>query len=165
VRAVYVTRNGGPEVLEVVDRPVPSAGDRQIVARLAYAGVNFADVAQRRGGSPLATPPYIPGSEGVGLVTQVGPGVTEVAPGDRVVLALSSGSYAEYIAASVDRVVKLPEGISEEAGAAIFAKGLTAHYLATDSYPIKPGDTVLVHAAAGGVGYLLTRIAKHEVRR
>jgi len=156
--AIVVEAFGGPEQLVLADRAVPEPGEGQVRVDLSATGVNFIDVYVRTGRYP-APLPRVPGSEGAGVVSAVGPGVDRVKVGDRVASVDLDGSYAEQALTGADRVVPLPDGISDEVAAAAMLQGLTAHYLLFDSYPVKPGDTVLVHAAAGGMGLLLTQLA------
>jgi NADPH:quinone reductase len=158
MRAIQVNEHGGPEVLTVTEVPDPEPGPGQVVVELAAIGVNFIDVYHRTGLYPLPLP-LTPGAEGAGRVVAVGPGVDAGLVGQRVVSSNLLGAYAEYALAPADRVVPLPETLSDELAAAVFLQGLTAHYLAYDCYPVRAGDTVLVHAAAGGVGLLLTQVA------
>ena len=161
MRAVVLTRNGGPEVLDLREVPEPVPGANDLLVRVEAVGVNYRDVYERVGGGAYDVPPgTIVGVEGAGTVVSVGAEVEEFAAGDRVVWVAAQGSYAERVLVGADRAVPVPDGVSSESAAAVLLQGLTAHYLACDSYPIEPGDTVLVHAAAGGVGLLLTQIAK-----
>jgi len=130
-----------------------------VLVKIEAAGVNFIDIYQRTGHYKVPLP-FIPGQEAAGIVAAVGPGVAEPRVGDRVAYATVLGAYAEYAVVPADRVVGLPDGVSAKQGAAAMLQGMTAHYLATSTYPLKPGDTCLVHAAAGGVGLLLCQIAK-----
>lgn len=159
MKAVRVHTPGGPEVLRFEDLPDPVPGEGQGLVRIEAVGVNFIDVYHRTGlyKFPL---PFTLGQEAAGTVEAVGPGVTRVAPGDRVAYTGVMGTYAEKAAVPADRLVKLPEGLSAREGAAAMLQGMTAHYLACSTYPLKPGDVCLVHAAAGGVGLLLCQIAK-----
>jgi NADPH:quinone reductase len=159
MRAVVIERNGGPEVLVPAERPDPEPGSGELLVSLEAAGVNFRDVYERRGnyGTPA---PLIAGAEGAGTVVQIGPDEEEFEPGDRVAWTSATGSYAELVLVRAERAVPVPEGVSSELAAAVLLQGMTAHYLATSTYPIRRGDTVLVHAAAGGVGLLLTQMAK-----
>jgi NADPH:quinone reductase len=149
VRAAVVTRFGGPEVLEVRDEPEPQAGPGELLVAPEAIGVNYRDIYEREGRYG-GEAPLINGVEGAGTV---------LATGDRVAWAAAPGSYAERVVVSEDRAVPVPEGVPAEIAAAVLLQGMTAHYLAKDVYPVQPGDTVLVHAAAGGVGLLLTQIA------
>jgi NADPH2:quinone reductase len=163
MRAIVVTRHGGPEVLECQDRPAPEVGSGQLLVDVEAAGVNFRDIYERKGGGPYeAETPHLAGVEGAGTVAAVGEGVDAFAPGDRVAWSDAQGSYAEQVLVTAGAAVPVPEGIATDVAAAAMLQGSTAHYLATSTYPIQPGDTVIVHAAAGGVGLLLTQIAKRR---
>jgi NADPH2:quinone reductase len=157
VRAVRVHETGGPAVLQYqeVDDPRPLEG--QVVVDVDAAGVNYIDVYHRTGAYPLPLP-FIAGSEGAGRVTEVGPGVSGVGLGDRVAWAMLPGTgYAERVAVPADRLVPVPEGVATETAAAVMLQGLTAQYLTSSTFPVSPGDVVVVHAAGGGVGLLLTQ--------
>src|SRR6185369_8030667 len=158
MRAIQVQSFGGPEVLTTVELPVPEPGPGEVRVRLAAVGVNFIETYQRSGYYP-APLPFVPGSEGAGTVSAVGPGVEAVAVGDRVASTDLRGSYAQEAIVGADRVVLIPDGVDPELAAAALLQGMTAHYLLHDSYPVQAGDTVLVHAAAGGMGLLLTQLA------
>jgi NADPH2:quinone reductase len=161
LRAVVVTRNGGPDVLELRDEPEPRPGGGQVLVALEAAGVNFRDVYEREGRGAYANdPPLIAGAEGAGTVVAVGEGVDGLAEGDRVAWAAAPGSCAERVAVSAAAAVKVPDGVSSELAGAAILQGMTAHYLCVSTYPVKEGDDVLVHAAAGGVGLLLTQMVK-----
>src|SRR5918999_4154902 len=157
MQAVVVTGTGGPEVLEVRDEPAPEAGPGQLLVDVEAAGVNYRDIYEREGGYG-GTPPFIAGVEGAGTVASVGEGVTEFAAGDRVAWSAAPGSYAEQIAVDADRAVLVPKGVTNELAAASLLQGMTAQYLASTTYPVQPEDNVVVHAAAGGVGLLLTQV-------
>jgi NADPH2:quinone reductase len=157
MRAIVVPRHGGADVLELRDEPAPEPGPGQLLVDVEAAGVNYRDVYEREGGY-AGTAPLIAGIEGAGTVRAVGDGVTDVAPGDRVAWVAGPGSYAEQVVLGADKAVPVPDGVCTELAAAVLLQGLTAHYLATSTYPVQEGDTVLVHAAAGGVGLLLTQI-------
>lgn len=160
MRAVIVNELGGPEVLMQAEVDRPSPGPDQVLVDVAVSGVNFLDVYQRTGATPLR-PPFAAGVEGVGVVAEVGTSVSDLHVGQRVGwLSGGQGSFADAVVVAVDKVVPIPDEVDDESAAAVLMQGVTAHYLATDAYPIQPGDTVLVHAAAGGVGQLLTQIAK-----
>ncbi len=159
MKAVRVHAPGGPEVLCYEDVPEPQPKSGEAVVRVEAAGLNFIDVYYRTGLYPQALP-FTLGREGSGTVLSVGAGVKDLAPGDRVAWAAVLGAYAEQAAAPAESLVKLPDGVDTKQGAAAMLQGMTAHYLARAVYPLKPGDTCLVHAAAGGVGLLLTQIAK-----
>jgi NADPH:quinone reductase len=158
VQAIRVHKTGGPEVLryEQIERPSPGPG--QALVQVHAAGVNFVEVYQRTGRYKV-TPPFTPGSEAGGAVVEIGPGVSEVKVGDQVASQSFAGSYAEFSVANADRLVVLPKGVTSRVGAAVILQGMTAHYLACSTFPLAPGHTCLVHAAAGGVGLLLCQIA------
>jgi NADPH2:quinone reductase len=158
VKAIRVETPGGPEVLRIADVPIPEPGPGQLLIRVEAAGVNFVDVYHRKGLYKLALP-FTPGREAAGVVERIGEGVATARPGDRVVSETAVGTYAEYAVVAADRGVPLPDGVDSRLAAAVMLQGLTAHYLAYSTYPLKPGDTCLVHAAAGGVGLLLCQIA------
>jgi len=158
MKAVQVREHGGPEVLTVTEVQQPEPGPGQVLIEVAAAGVNFIDVYHRTGLYPQKLP-LVPGGEGAGRVVAVGSGVDPELVGRRVVTSSLASGYAEYALAPADRVVPVPEALSDEVAAAVFLQGLTAHYLTHDCYPVRAGDTVLVHAAAGGVGLLLTQLA------
>jgi len=158
VRAVLVPSYGSADVLQVTDVDRPSPGPGQVLVRVAVAGVNYMDVYQRSGTVPLPTP-FAAGVEGVGTVAEIGAGVDDVTTGQRVGwLRGGQGSYAEYVLVDAAMAVPIPDAVSDEVAAAVLMQGVTAQYLATDTYRVQPGDTVLVHAAAGGVGQLLTQV-------
>ena len=159
MKAIRVHAPGGPEALQFEETERPAPGPGQVLVKIEAAGVNFIDTYQRTGHYKVPLP-FIPGQEAAGIVAAVGPGVAEPRVGDRVAYATVLGAYAEYAVVPADRVVGLPDGVSAKQGAAAMLQGTTAHYLATSTYPLKPGDTCLVHAAAGGVGLLLCQIAK-----
>ena len=158
MKAIQVKKTGGPEALELVDIQVPQPKPNEAVVKSAASGVNFIDVYHREGRYPLALP-FVIGQEGAGVVSAVGAEVKSVTAGDRVAWTGIMGSYAEYVAAPADRLVKLPQGVSDREAAAVMLQGTTAHYLAYTTFPLKRGDTALVHAAAGGVGLLLVQMA------
>jgi NADPH:quinone reductase len=158
-QAIVCTQVGGPEVLGLSDIELPAPGPGEALVEVSAAGVNFIDIYRRSGVYPVQLP-HVPGTEGSGTVQSVGTGVTEVAVGDRVAWSDVPGSYAAATLAPADRLIPVPEGVTDLQAAALPLQGMTAHYLASDSYRIKPGDTVLVHAGAGGAGLLLTQIAK-----
>lgn len=141
--------------------PEPAPGPGQLLVDVAAAGVNYVEIYQRSGIYPRATP-FVLGGEGAGVVRRTGPGVEGIEPGARVAWTDASGSQAESVVVDADRAVLLPEAVSEELGAAVMLQGLTAHYLATSTYPVQAGETVLVHAGAGGVGLLLTQMVKRR---
>ena len=158
MKAIQVKPTGGPEVLELVELSVPQAKANDAIVKIAAAGVNFIDVYYREG-RYKAVVPFVPGQEAAGEVVAVGPDVTGVKVGDRVAYTNVLGSYAEYASVPADRLVKIPEGVSYQQAAAAMLQGMTAHYLAHDTYPLKKGETALIHAAAGGVGLLLVQMA------
>jgi NADPH2:quinone reductase len=160
MKAIQVKRSGGPEVLDLVDLAVPEAKGNEAVVKIAASGVNFIDVYYREG-RYKAVLPFVPGQEGAGEVTAVGPDVKQLKVGDRVAYTMVMGSYAEYAAVSEDRLVKIPQGVNYQPAAAAMLQGMTAHYLLHDTYRLKKGETALVHAAAGGVGLLLVQMAKN----
>ena len=159
MKAVQISRTGDPDVLEYVDVPEPRPGTGQVLVDVRAIGVNYTDVYTRSGTNPPALP-VIPGLEASGVVSEVGEGVSEVAMGDLVAYTGVGASYAEKVVVPSWRLVKLPEGLEADMGAAAMLQGMTAHYLCHSTYALKPGDTCLVHAAAGGVGLLLTQMAK-----
>ncbi len=156
---IVVHEYGGPEVLKLEQAPTPEPGPGQALIKVAAAGVNFVDIYQRSGMYQVPLPLTI-GGEGAGTVQAVGPGVTEVKAGDRVAWFQGSGSYATDVVAPVEKLVPVPEGLSLEQAAAVILQGTTAHVLSHTTYPVKPGDRCLVHAAAGGVGLLLCQMIK-----
>ena len=159
MKAIRVDRYGGPEVMQYQDLPEPQPKPGEAVVKVEAAGVNFIDVYYRSG-IYKAELPFIPGMEASGVVSAVGPEVADVKVGDRVACTGVMGTYAEYAAVPAARLVALPAGLDARQGAGAMLQGMTAHYLATSTYPLKPGDACLVHAAAGGVGLLLCQIAK-----
>ena len=162
MRSVVVARAGGPEVLELQELPDPAAGPGQVLVDVEAAGVNFIDVYQREGRYPLELP-FTAGNEGAGVVRAVGDGVHDVAVGDRVAWAMVNGTgYTSVAAVPADRVVPVPAGVPTEQAAAVLLQGMTAHYLSGTTYPVQAGDDVLVHAAAGGTGLLLTQLVARK---
>lgn len=159
MKAVQITEYGGPEVLQYVDLPDPSAGADQAVVEIQAVGVNFTDIYSRMGVNPPGLP-WVAGVEGAGVVRQVGPGVSNVAVGDTVAYCSHPGSYAEQALVPAWRLIKMPEGLSAQDGAAAMLQGMTAHYLCYDTYRVKAGDRVLVHSGAGDVGLLLIQMCK-----
>lgn len=158
MKAIQINQTGGPEVLEVKELPIPQPKPNEVVVKIAAAGVNFIDVYQREGRYKLPLP-FIAGQEGAGTVTALGTNVTTLKVGDRVAWVGIPGSYAEYVAAPADRLVRIPDGVNDRDAAASMLQGMTAHYLSHDTFPLKRGQTALVHAAAGGVGLLLVQMA------
>ena len=159
MKAVFVEQPGGLENLKYADIPKPSPGPGQALVKLAASGVNFIDIYFRKGVYP-APPPIVLGSEGAGTVEAVGPDVKNVAPGDRVAYAMPRGSYAEYQVVPAWQLVKIPASVDFETAAAAMLQGMTAHYLTHSTYPLKSGDSCLIHAAAGGTGRLIVQMAK-----
>src|SRR6185437_13925788 len=158
MKAIQIHETGGPEVLQIAELPIPVPGPGQVLVRIEAIGVNFIEIYFRKGQYKAALP-MIPGSEAAGTVEELGVGVTGFAPGDAVASTSILGSYAEYALVNAAQLVKVPEGVEPEQAAAAMLQGMTAHYLAYSTYPLKSGDTALVHAGAGGVGLLLTQVA------
>jgi NADPH:quinone reductase len=158
MKAIQVKQTGGPEVIETVELPLPQPKPNEALVKLAAAGVNFIDVYHREGRYKVPLP-FVPGQEGAGVVTAVGAEVRSMKTGDHVAWAALLGAYAEYDAVPADRLVPIPAGVTDQQAAAAMLQGMTAHYLSHDTYALKRGDTALVHAAAGGVGLLLTQMA------
>ena len=160
MRAVLVSDTGNADVLQVTEVDQPSPGPGQVLVQVAVAGVNYMDVYQRTGGAPVPTP-FVAGVEGVGTVVTLGDGVDDLAVGQRVGwMRGGQGSYAEFVAVDAAMAVPVPDGVPDDVATAVLMQGVTAHYLATDTFRVQPGDTVLVHAAAGGVGQLLTQVVR-----
>ena len=159
MKAIQVSQIGGPEVLTLVELPVPEPKPNEAVVQIKAAGVNFIDVYFREGRYP-APRPFVVGQEGAGIVIAIGPDVTTVKLRERVAYSGSLGSYAEYAAVPADRLVKIPDELDFNQAAAAMLQGMTAHYLSHSTYPIKRGETALIHAAAGGVGLLLVQMCK-----
>jgi len=159
MQVVRIHEQGGPDVLRLEEDPTPDSGLGQARVRVAAAGVNFIDIYQRSGQYRVQLP-FALGGEGAGTVEAVGPDVADLKPGARVAWAQVQGSYATHVVAPVDKLVPVPEGVRLEDAAAVMLQGMTAHYLSHSTYPLKPGDACLVHAAAGGVGQLLVQMAK-----
>jgi NADPH2:quinone reductase len=160
MKAIAIDHNGGPGVLRMHDLPVPEPKAGEVLVRLAAAGINFIDVYYRTGTYKAPHFPLVIGQEGAGVVEAAGAGVTEFKPGDRVAYAGALGSYAEYAAVPAASLVPVPEGVSLNDAAALMLQGMTAHYLVNSTFPLEAGQTALVHAGAGGVGLLLTQLAK-----
>jgi NADPH2:quinone reductase len=160
MHAIEIDLPGGPDVMQYreIPAPVPKAGE--VLVKIAASGVNFIDCYHRSGLYPVAQRPFTPGLEAAGTIEAAGPGVEGFAPGDRVAYASSMGAYAEYAAVPVKALVRVPDDVALPDAAALMLQGMTAHYLAEDTYHLKPGDTALIHAGAGGVGLLLTQLAK-----
>jgi NADPH:quinone reductase len=159
MKAIRVHQHGGPDAMKLEDAAKPEPGPKQALVRLNFAGVNFIDVYFRTGMYKAEQPTAL-GNEGAGVVEAIGPDVTEVAVGDRVGYAMARGSYAEYAVVPSATLVKLPDAITFEQAAAAMLQGMTAHYLTHSTFPLKEGDSCLVHAAAGGAGLLIVQMAK-----
>ncbi|CBE69148.1 MAG: quinone oxidoreductase [Candidatus Methylomirabilis oxygeniifera] len=164
MRAIRMHEYGGPEVLrcEEVALPEPGAGEARV--KIEAVGVNYIDIYQRKGQYPDPLP-VIPGREAAGVIDAVGPGVSDLTPGTRVVYAMHVGAYSEYAVVPARRLVPIPDAIDVRLAAAVMLQGLTAHYLTHSTYPLQPGDCALIHAAAGGVGLLLIQMAKRRGAR
>jgi len=159
MKHIQVSKCGGPEELKLVDAPKPTPGAGQALVKIAASGVNYIDVYFRTGLNK-ADLPFTPGNEASGVVESVGVGVTEVKAGDRVAYAMTRGSYAEYALVPAVQLVPLPNNVDMNTAAAAMLQGMTAHYLTHSTWPLKPGDKCLIHAAAGGVGALVVQMAK-----
>jgi NADPH2:quinone reductase len=159
MQAIQIHAHGGPEVLRVEDVRLPNPGPGEARVKMAVSGVNFIDIYKRSGQYKGALPLTL-GEEGAGVVDAVDPGVTEVRVGDRVAFAMHTGSYAEYAIVPAWKLVPVPPGVELRDAAAVMLQGMTAHYLSYSTFPLKSGDTAVVHAAAGGVGLLLTQLPK-----
>ncbi len=160
MKAVQVQKTGGPEVLTLTDLPVPKPKPNEALVKIAAAGVNFIDVYFREGRYP-APLPFIDGQEAAGTVSEVGSDVKSLKPGDRVAYTGVMSAYAEYAAVPADRLVRVPDKINDQQAAAALLQGMTAHYLLYSTYPLKKGETALIHACAGGVGLLLVQMARN----
>ena len=158
-KAIRVHETGGPEVLSVEDVALPTPSEGEALVKLEAVGVNFIDVNQRSGAYKVALP-FTPGTEGAGVVTETGPGVSEVSVGDRVAFAGEPGAYSEYFVVKADRLVAVPDGVTTEQAGAVMLQGMTSHYLLNSICTFEEEDWCLVHAAAGGVGLLLTQMAR-----
>lgn len=159
MRAIQIAATGGPEVLDFVDVPAPDASPGHVIVEVEAAGLNYIDTYHRQGLYPVEFP-LVPGMEGAGVVTAVGPDTQGVAVGDRIAWTDVLGSYAELISVPIDRAVKVPDDIDSSTAAAVMLQGITAHYLTRSTYPLATGERCLIHAGAGGVGRLLIQIAK-----
>lgn len=153
-KAIVIHQPGGPDCMKWEDVEVGKPGQGEVLIKHTVVGLNYIDVYVRTGAYPLAEPPFTPGAEGAGIVEEVGPGVTELSVGDRIAYVHTPGSYSEYRVMPTERLVRIPDGISEEQAAAMMLKGMTAQYLLKRTFPVKKGHTVLFHAAAGGVGLI-----------
>ncbi|MEZ5398286.1 MAG: quinone oxidoreductase [Bryobacteraceae bacterium] len=160
MKAILVHQTGGPESMKLEDVAAPAPGPGQALVKIANSGVNFIDIYFRTGLYKAPESPVVLGMEAAGTVESIGDGVTEVAPGDRVAYAMNRGSYAEYHAVPAWQLVKVPDALALDQAAAAMLQGMTAHYLTHSTWPLKKGDTCLVHAAAGGVGLILIQMAK-----
>ncbi|HKE32148.1 MAG TPA: quinone oxidoreductase [Candidatus Angelobacter sp.] len=160
MKAIQVQKTGGPEALTLVDLPVPKPKPNEALVKISAIGVNFIDVYFREGRYPSPLP-FIDGQEAAGTVAEVGSEVKSLKPGDRVAYTNVLGSYAEYAAVPADRLIKIPDRLKDQEAAAAMLQGTTAHYLVFSTYPLKKGETALIHAAAGGVGLLLVQMAKN----
>jgi NADPH:quinone reductase len=161
MRAIRVHQAGGPEVLRLEDVAPPVPGPGTLLIDVEAVGVNFIEIYQRAGAYPMNRP-YTPGAEAAGTVRQLGSGVTGFSVGDRVVSEMVKGAYAEQAIVAAERAVRIPDGVTTRQAAAVLLQGMTAHYLATSTFPLAKGHQILVHAAAGGVGLLLCQIAKRR---
>ncbi len=160
MKAIQVLKPGGPEALTLADLPVPQPKPNEALIKIAASGVNFIDVYFREGRYP-APLPFVDGQEGAGVVTQTGSEVKSLKPGDRVAWTGVLGSYAEYAVVPADRLIKVPDSVDDRHAAAAMLQGMTAHYLTHSTYPLKKGETALIHAAAGGMGLLLVQMARN----
>jgi NADPH2:quinone reductase len=159
MKAIVVSELGGPEQLAYVDQPDPKPGDNEVLIDVEAAGVNFIDTYHRTGLYEVGLP-FIPGLEGAGIVVEAGAGVDNLSVGTRVAWVNVQGSYAEKVVVPVEKAIPVPDAVSAQTAASLLLQGLTAHYLATDTYPLDANTTCLIHAGAGGVGLLLTQIAR-----
>ena len=164
LKAIRIHQHGGADVLHLEELPVPTPGPGHLLVRVEAAGLNFIEIYQRKGLYKVAIP-FTLGTEAAGMVEAVGPGVAGVKAGDRVVSANLMGAYAGHALVNAERAVVVPDGVSTRQGAAVLLQGLTAHYLTVSTYPLSPGDTCLLHAAAGGVGLLLCQMARRRGAR
>ncbi|MGE5619018.1 MAG: quinone oxidoreductase family protein [Sphingomonadaceae bacterium] len=164
MKLIRVHQYGGPEVMRLEEAPVPAPDPGEALVKVEAIGVNFIDIYVRSG-AYKGNLPLTPGNEGAGTVEAVGPGVTEVKVGDRVAWGTAPGSYAEYHLVPVAKLAPIPDGVSFQQAAAVMLQGMTAHYLSTSTYPLKEGDSCLIHAAAGGLGQLLCQMAKMQGAR
>lgn len=159
MKAVQITEHGGPEVMKYLDLPDLIPGEGQALVNIQAVGVNFTDTYSRSGVNPTSLP-WVVGVEGAGVVSRLGSGVTSLKEGDIVAYSSVGGSYAEQALIPADRLVKMPAGLDAKSGAAVMLQGMTAHYLCHSTYLVQPGDRVLIHAGAGGVGLLLIQMVK-----
>lgn len=159
MKAIRVHQYGDPEVLRYEETPLPEPGAGEARVKIEAAGVNFIDIYHRTGKYPGQLPITL-GTEGAGMVDAIGPGVSDLKPGDRVAYAMQRGAYAEYAVVPASKLVLIPDNVDTRQAAAVMLQGMTAHYLCYSTYPLQPGETALIHAAAGGVGLLLVQVAK-----
>ncbi|MBL8147970.1 MAG: quinone oxidoreductase [Anaerolineae bacterium] len=164
MKAIRIHKPGDSSVMKLEDMPVPAPGPGQVLVRMAAIGVNFIDIYQRSGQYKGALP-FTPGMEGAGIVEAVGEGVSDFSPGGRAAFGFTQGSYAEYALVPADKLVPVPSGVDLALAAASMLQGMTAHYLTHDTFPLQPGHTALVHAAAGGTGALIVQMAKQRGAR
>jgi NADPH:quinone reductase len=165
MQAIRISAHGGPEALRLEDVPMPEPGPGQIRLKIEAAGVNFIEIYQRKGQYRMAAMPFTPGAEAAGTVDALGPGVSDVRVGERVATVDAAGSYAQYALVGAERAVRIPEGMRPQVAAAAMLQGMTAHYLASSTFPLQAGQVALIQAAAGGVGQLLVQIAKRRGAR
>jgi NADPH2:quinone reductase len=161
MKAIQVQQTGGPDVMQLAEVATPSPKAGEALVKIVAAGINFIDIYQRSGAYPLE-PPFTPGMEAAGVVEAVGPEVTEFKPGDHVAYSSHLGAYAEYNSVPVEKLVPVPGGLPLSHAAAALLQGMTAHYLTQSTFPLKPGDTCLIHAAAGGTGQMVVQMAKRR---
>jgi NADPH:quinone reductase len=164
MKAIQVIKTGGPEVLMLADIPTPKPKPNEVLVKVSASGVNFIDIYFREGRYPTALP-FVAGQEASGVVNEIGSDVKTFKPGERVTYTNIMGAYAEYAAVPADRLVHVPQEVTDQQAASAMLQGMTAHYLIHDTYPLKKGETTLIHAAAGGVGELLVQMAKHAGAR
>lgn len=164
MKAIRINEFGGPEALSYESVAVPEPGSGEARVKVDAAGLNFIDAYQRSGLYPVPLP-FTLGMEAAGTVDAVGPEVTDLKPGDRVAYAMQLGAYAEYATVPTGKLVSIPDDLETQQAAAVMLQGMTAHYLSHSTYPVQPGDTALIHAAAGGVGQLLVQLAKQRGAR
>jgi NADPH2:quinone reductase len=160
MKAIQVAKTGGPEVLTLTDIPTPKPKPNEVLVKISASGVNFIDIYFREGRYPVALP-FVAGQEASGVVHEIGGEVKTFKPGERVAYTNIMGAYAEYAVVPADRLVHVPQGVTDQQAASAMLQGMTAHYLIHDTYPLKKGETALIHAAAGGVGALLVQMAKN----
>jgi len=160
MKAIQVAKTGGPEVLTLTDIPTPKPKPNEVLVKISASGVNFIDIYFREGRYPVALP-FVAGQEASGVMHEIGGEVKTFKPGERVAYTNIMGAYAEYAVVPADRLVHVPQGVTDQQAASAMLQGMTAHYLIHDTYPLKKGETALIHAAAGGVGALLVQMAKN----